>query len=58
MDIIEIKGTPELKYKSSAVSIAKVSNTGVVTGVSKGNALITISSDADSIVYKINVKEK
>lgn len=58
MDIIEIEGTPELKYKSSAVSIAKVSNTGVVTGVSKGNALITISSDTDSIVYKINVKEK
>lgn len=56
--------TTEVKnytFKSSKTSVATVSSNGVVTGMKKGTATITVTSKADNSVYatvKVNVKNR
>lgn len=46
----------EISYKSSDESIATVSNTGLVTGISKGNVVITVTCGGITTEFEMNVK--
>ena len=43
-----------LTYKSSNTNVATVSNKGVVKGIAKGNAIITVTSDNNK-TYEVNI---
>lgn len=55
---LAVKGTTQkATWKSSNKKVAKVSNTGVVTGVKKGNATITAKVGGKNYKCKVTVKE-
>lgn len=49
-------GKGKTTYKSNNTRIAKVSSTGVVTGVKKGIAVITVTNNRVSRTFKVTVK--
>lgn len=49
-------GKGKTTYKSNNTGIAKVSSTGVVTGVKKGTAVITVTNNRVSRTFKVTVK--
>lgn len=55
--LLETKGNPVISYSSSDTIVAIVSNNGVVTGRSKGEADITVSWEGGKpLHYKLTVK--
>lgn len=49
-------GKGKTTYKSNNTGVAKVSSTGVVTGVKKGIAVITVTNNRVSRTFKVTVK--
>lgn len=49
-------GKGKTTYKSNNIRVAKVSSTGVVTGVKKGTAVITVTNNRVSRTFKVTVK--
>lgn len=49
-------GKGKTTYKSKNTRVAKVSSTGVVTGVKKGTAVITVTNNRVSRTFKVTVK--
>lgn len=49
-------GKGKTTYKSNNTRVAKVSSTGVVTGVKKGIAVITVTNNRVSRTFKVTVK--
>lgn len=49
-------GKGKTTYKSNNTRVAKVSSTGVVTGVKKGTAVITVTNNRVSRTFKVTVK--
>lgn len=49
-------GKGKTTYKSNNTGVAKVSSTGVVTGVKKGTAVITVTNNRVSRTFKVTVK--
>lgn len=49
-------GKGKTTYKSNNTRVAKVSSTGVVTGVKKGVAVITVTNNRVSRTFKVTVK--
>lgn len=49
-------GKGKTTYKSNNTGVAKVSSTGVVTGVKKGIAVITVANNRVSRTFKVTVK--
>jgi len=54
---INAKGSGTLTYKSTDETVASVNSTGLVTGVSEGDAGIKISNETDFVYVKIHVGE-
>lgn len=50
-------GKGKTTYKSNNTRVAKVSSTGVVTGVKKGIAVITVTNNRVSRTFKVTVKK-
>ena len=48
-------GAESFSYVSSDEEVAKVSQNGLLTGISDGTAFIDVSSDASSVTCKVNV---
>ena len=53
----EVSTGHEVKYKSSKRSVATVDESGVITAVKPGDAVITVSADGSTATCRIKVKQ-
>ena len=55
---IVVEGAKKVKYTTSNKKVAKVSKKGVIKGLKKGKATITVNADGKKFKVKVTVKKK